>query len=160
MGGGCVRVTYEAQAAIEMEMVSRNTSEVYPCQLRPVSESVHWGETAALPAVRSALEVGLKPLLASVVEDVLREKTLSDIGGKFHRSVARIVGEVSALISEESGLKDVALSGGCFQNRLLLSMTVEELRKRGLQPLLHRNAPTNDGGISLGQAVIGHYALK
>jgi hydrogenase maturation protein HypF len=160
LGGGCVRVTYEAQAAIEMEMVCRNTSEFYPYQLRPVSESVHWGETGGLPPARSALEVGLEPLLASVVEDVLREKTLSEIGSKFHRSVARIVGEVSAFISEEAGLKDIALSGGCFQNRLLLSMAVEELRKRGLQPLLHRNAPTNDGGISLGQAVIGHFSLR
>jgi hydrogenase maturation protein HypF len=160
MGGGCVRATYEAQAAIEMEMVSRDTSESYPYELRPASESIRWGETGGLPPVRSVLEVGLKPLLASVVEDVLAQKLLSDIGSRFHRSLARIVGEVSALISEEAGLKDVALSGGCFQNRLLLKMAVEELRKRGLRPLHHRNAPTNDGGIALGQAAIGHFALK
>jgi len=95
-----------------------------------------------------------------MVEDVLQKKSLADIGSKFHRSLARIVAEVSALISEEAGLKDVALSGGCFQNRLLLKMAIEELRKRGLRPLYHHHAPTNDGGISLGQAAIGHFALK
>jgi hydrogenase maturation protein HypF len=57
-------------------------------------------------------------------------------------------------------LKEVALSGGCFQNRLLLKMAVEELRKHGLRPFHHRHVPTNDGGISLGQAAIGHYALE
>jgi hydrogenase maturation protein HypF len=160
LGGGCVRVTYEAQAAIEMEMVCRNTSEFYPYELRPASESIHWGETGGLPSVRSSTEVSLKPFLASIVEDVLRKKSLPDIGSKFHRTLARIVAEVSTLISEDTGLKEVALSGGCFQNRLLLKMAVEELRKRGLRPLLHRNAPANDGGISLGQAAIGHYALK
>ena len=160
LGGGCVRVTYEAQAAIEMEMVCRNTSQFYPYELRPAPESIHWGETGGLPSVRSSTEVGLKPLLSSTVEDVLLKKSLPDIGSKFHRTLARIVAEVSVLISEEAGLKDVALSGGCFQNRLLLKMAVEELRKQGLRPLLHRNAPTNDGGISLGQAAIGHFALN
>ena len=160
LGGGCVRVTYEAQAAIEMEMGCRNTSESYPYELRPTSESIHWGEAGRLPTVRSSAEVGLKPLLTSMVEDVRQKKTLSEIGSKFHRTLARIVGEVSALISEDTGLKEVALSGGCFQNRLLLKMAVEELRKHGLRPLHHRHVPANDGGISLGQAAIGHFALE
>ena len=71
-----------------------------------------------------------------------------------------MVGEVSSRISEETGLTEVVLSGGCFQNRLLLKLTVEELRKHHLRPLLHRQVPANDGGISLGQAAIGHFALK
>ena len=95
-----------------------------------------------------------------MVEEVRQKKSLSEIGSKFHRTLARIVGEVSALISEDTGLKEVALSGGCFQNRLLLKMAVEELRKHGLHPLHHHHVPTNDGGISLGQAAIGHFALK
>jgi hydrogenase maturation protein HypF len=163
IGGGRIRVTYEAQAAIEMEMVSQSVSEGYSYDLRSSNrspeQSIQWGETGGLPSVRSTLEVGLKPLLTSVVEDVLQKKSLSDVGSKFHRGLATIMGEVCSLIAEQTGLKEIALSGGCFQNRLLLKTAVEELRKRGLRPLLHRNAPTNDGGISLGQAAIGHFSL-
>jgi hydrogenase maturation protein HypF len=53
----------------------------------------------------------------------------------------------------------VALSGGCFQNRLLLRTTLEELQGRGLSPLVHHSIPANDGCISLGQAAIGHFML-
>jgi len=71
-----------------------------------------------------------------------------------------MAGEVSRHIAQSTGLTKVALSGGCFQNRLLVKLTVEELRKHHLKPLLHRQVPSNDGGISLGQAGIGSFALK
>jgi len=160
MAGGCVRVTYEAQAAIEMEMVCQDTVASYSYDLRSKAPSLTWGDVKALPMISSSYEIGLKPMLESIVEEVETGKSLADIGGKFHRSLAKIVGEVTQLISEKTALRKVALSGGCFQNRLLLRMTIEELRKQGLYPLLHRNVPTNDGGISLGQAAIGHFILK
>ena len=160
LGGGRVRVTYEAQAAIEMEMVCQNTSESYPYDLRSTGPSIQWGKGGELPATPSSYEIVLKPMLISMVEDVQQNKSLSEIGSKFHRGLARIVGDTSHLVSEMTGLKKVALSGGCFQNRLLLGMAVEELRRHGLHPLLHHHAPANDGGISLGQAAIGHFALN
>ena len=159
MAGGCVRVSYEAQAAIEMEMVSEDTAASYSYDLRSHAGCLTWGDTKALPMSASSYEVGLKPMLASIVSEVQSGKTLTQIGGRFHRSFAKMVAEVCRLISERTGLKKIALSGGCFQNRLLLKMTVEELRGHGLRPLLHRNVPTNDGGISLGQAAIGHFML-
>jgi hydrogenase maturation protein HypF len=57
-------------------------------------------------------------------------------------------------IARETGLRTVALSGGCFQNRLLLQLTVEALAKGGYHVLTHHQVPCNDGGLSLGQAVI------
>ncbi|RLC89899.1 MAG: hypothetical protein DRI79_05885, partial [Chloroflexi bacterium] len=62
-------------------------------------------------------------------------------------------------IARETGLRTVALSGGCFQNRLLLALVVPRLRDAGFRVLLHRQVPCNDGGISLGQAVIAHFAV-
>lgn len=153
-------MSYEAQAAIEMEMISRITFESYPYDLKPMGPPIHWGVEDALPEIKSSYEIVLQPLLTSIVKDVQENKPLSMIGSTFHRSLARIVGDVSHLISESTGMKEVALSGGCFQNRLLLRMSVEELRKHGLHPLLHHHVPTNDGGLSLGQAVIGHFVLK
>ena len=160
LAGGCLRITYEAQAAIEMEMVCQDTQESYPYDLRTVDRRITWGQTPSLPGSRSSYEIVLKPLLTSLVEEVQKGKTLAQTGAKFHRSLARIVGEVSQLLSKESGLRKVVLSGGCFQNRLLLRMAVEELHKHGLHPLFHHQVPTNDGGLSLGQAAIGHFALE
>ncbi|MBC7258848.1 MAG: carbamoyltransferase HypF [Chloroflexi bacterium] len=159
MAGGRGRVTYEAQAAIEMEMASQLAQgDAYGYFFRR-AEPLSWGDTASLPPLPCAYEVALKPLLAGVVRDVQEGRTLAQIGGRFHRTLAQMAAEVCCLISQATGFTTVALSGGCFQNRLLLAQTVEELRKRGLEPLLHRQVPANDGGLALGQAAIGHFAL-
>ncbi len=160
MAGGRARVTYEAQAAIEMEMVSHaGESEGYGYFFRR-AEPLHWGDTAALPPLACAFEVALKPLLAGVVRDVQAGRTLPEVGSRFHRTLAAMIADTCSLLAQSTGLTVVALSGGCFQNRLLLEQAVGELRRRGLEVLLHRQVPTNDGGVSLGQAAIGHFALE
>ena len=60
-------------------------------------------------------------------------------------------------ISEESGIRTAALTGGCFQNRLLLSLVQDSLTERGMEVLIHHLVPPNDGGIALGQALAGMY---
>jgi hydrogenase maturation protein HypF len=160
MAGCLVRATYEAQAAIEMEMVSEETQQSYPFELRSNHEVQTWGNGKELPGIKTSHEVSLKPLLKALVHEVQTEELFSKIGGKFHRTLARMIAEVSQTISGATGMRKVALSGGCFQNRLLLRMTLEELHSHGLHPLLHHNVPSNDGCISLGQAAIGHFALK
>ncbi len=79
---------------------------------------------------------------------------------RFHRAVSEIVKEMCERLTKRTGIKKVALSGGVFQNRLLLRLTVPTLRKAGFEVLTHRQVPTNDGGISLGQAVIANFAEK
>jgi hydrogenase maturation protein HypF len=69
-----------------------------------------------------------------------------------------MIAEVCERLRAESGLERVALSGGCYQNSLLLSLVLPRLEERGFQVLLHKQVPCNDGGLSLGQAVIAHYA--
>ena len=160
LSGGLTCITYEAQAAIEMEMLCNETRQTYPYELKFKDQHLTWGHINHLPPVSSACEIGLKPLFESIVEDVQSGKSLSQVGSRFHRTLARMIGEVCQLISEKTALRIVALSGGCFQNRLLLRMTLEELKKQGLHPLVHHQIPTNDGGLSLGQAAIGHFALS
>jgi hydrogenase maturation protein HypF len=160
LGGGRLRVSHEAQGAIEMEMVCRDIAESYPYEFQSTGQSMDWGETGCLPEYPFFEEAALRPLLTSVVQDAREGKSISEIGSKFHRTIARMVGEMSHRIAEKTGMKKIVLSGGCFQNRLLLKLAVEELRKHHLQPLLHHQVPTNDGGISLGQAVVGHFALQ
>jgi hydrogenase maturation protein HypF len=74
--------------------------------------------------------------------------------------MAQMVREMCLSISKNTGIKVVALSGGVFQNRLLTRTTVEALDQEGFTVLLHRDVPCNDGGISLGQAVIANFVLS
>ncbi|NLE99660.1 MAG: carbamoyltransferase HypF, partial [Anaerolineales bacterium] len=83
-----------------------------------------------------------------------------EIALRFHITMAETICATCAQIAQETGLNAVALGGGCFQNRLLLALTVPRLREKGLRVLLHRQVPCNDGGISLGQAAIAHAALE
>jgi hydrogenase maturation protein HypF len=159
MSGGLVRATYEAQAAIEMEMVAEEIQQPYAFELRSNHEVQTWGNGKELPCIKTSHEVSLKPLIKSIVHEVQAENSFPKIAGKFHRTLARMIAEVSQTIAGATGIRKVALSGGCFQNRLLLRMTVEELHSHGLHPLVHLNVPSNDGCISLGQAAIGHFAL-
>ena len=76
------------------------------------------------------------------------------IAARFHNGMATMIVRCCAILRARSGLGTVALSGGVFQNILLLERTVAGLEKQGLRVLVHSRVPPNDAGISLGQAVV------
>ena len=128
-------VNYEAQAAIELEMqVDGRVEEAYAFGL---------GE-----------EIDPAPVIRAVVADVQDGAPIGVIAARFHNGVAALVRDVCLRLREESGLNEVALSGGVFQNVVLLERTVALLREAGFTVYIHRLVPPNDAGISLGQAVI------
>lgn len=104
--------------------------------------------------------VRLDPLLKAIVEDLKAGRGPREISAVFHTTLAQMVVEMCEGMREETGLKAVALSGGCFQNRALLGLTLDPLSERGFQVLLHRRVPCNDGGLSLGQAVVASQLFK
>jgi hydrogenase maturation protein HypF len=104
--------------------------------------------------------IRLSGVLAALVAGIEAGETTSEMALCFHATVARMTLEVCERIAEEVALRTVALSGGCFQNRLLLVLTVPALRRAGFQVLLHRQVPCNDGGLSLGQAAIAHFGAQ
>lgn len=135
-------INYEAQAAIEMEALAYDAPDeksTYPFTITG-DNGYH--------------TVKLGSLVAGVAKDVNNGYSIPAIAMKFHNTVAVIALDACHKIRHETGLGTVALSGGCFQNRLLLMKTLEALRSSGFKVLTHRQVPTNDGGISLGQAVI------
>jgi hydrogenase maturation protein HypF len=139
-------VHYEGQAAIELEMIAdHNVGEEYSFQILK-------GER---PMVIDPAEI-----IRGVVHDLVQGIPLSKISGKFHRTVARLIIETCEAIRSKERLNRVVLSGGVFQNIFLLSLVVEGLRKSGFDVHTHHLVPTNDGGISLGQAVIAHMRLS
>jgi hydrogenase maturation protein HypF len=135
-------VAYEAQAAIELEGLSRNAD---------CSESPRYAfgvDAGQLPAV-----VDPAPVLASVIVDQRAGTPSGVIGAKFHRAVADLVVDLAAM--DDSGSQTVALSGGVFQNTLLLRLVLSGLRTKGFRVITHRQVPPNDGGIALGQLLVG-----
>ena len=102
--------------------------------------------------------VRLGGLLSAVVQDVRNKIPAPVISLKFHNSVAQMIVEACRLIARDTGVKQVALSGGVFQNRLLLGLTTSALQGAGFNVLTHHLVPCNDGGVSLGQAVVANFA--
>jgi hydrogenase maturation protein HypF len=141
-------IDYEGQAAVELEMAAHGedtqAQESYPYRLVE-------GEGIRI--------VQLRDLLSAVIEDLHQGISKGRISVKFHNTVARMINKTCHLISDETGISQVALSGGVFQNRLLLKKTVSLLESSDFQVFTHRQVPCNDGGISLGQAVIANFAV-
>jgi len=133
-------VSFEGQAAMELEMLADpGQSIAYPCPL-----SCQDGQIICDPA----------EMVASIVKDHLSGVGANRIAGRFHLSLAIMVEEVCAQLRQQTGLKQVVLSGGVFQNCLLTEMVVSRLEKSGLAVLTHSLVPPNDGGLALGQAVV------
>jgi hydrogenase maturation protein HypF len=138
-------IDYEAQAAIELEMLAPD--KIDKAGAYPFSIEVEGGMRV----------VKLRELLLGVVGDVRDKVPVPEISLKFHNTVAEIVAGMCKLIARESSIKKVALSGGVFQNRLLSRLAVAALKREGFDVLTHRLVPANDGGISLGQAVVANF---
>jgi hydrogenase maturation protein HypF len=138
-------VTFEGQAAIALEMAANpGVTEQYEFDLQQ-------GE----PIV-----VDLRQTIATIVKEVARNRPAAEISARFHNTLSAAIVEVCCRIRESDGLDRVCLSGGVFQNHLLLGLTVAELRRVGFGVFLHAMVPANDGGISLGQAVIANELLR
>lgn len=139
-------VNYEGQAAIEMEMLA--------------SEGLQEGEVVgayALPPLATDAfpwEIDPAPIIRAVVKDIQASVPAPIIAVRFHRTMATCIAAVCDLIRQRQGLNTVCLSGGVFQNMLLLEQTVSLLEEKGFRVYTHHQVPPNDGGICLGQAMV------
>jgi hydrogenase maturation protein HypF len=133
------QVNFEGQAAMELEMLTAGDGRsVYDIEEAAADAS------AILPA----------PIIRGVVRDIQNGLSTAEIGAKFHRTIVALFAEVCTSVRVESELNRVVLSGGCFQNAILLAGLIEELESRKFEVFAHRQVPANDGGISLGQALV------
>jgi hydrogenase maturation protein HypF len=141
--GVCLRVEYEGQAAVELETTA---GKVVSNHLYPFS----------IEAKNGLKIIRIGKLFSAIIEEIRSGRPAPEIAAAFHDTIARIVAQMSLQFSEELGIKTVALSGGVFQNRRLLSRVYADLKKEGLTPMIHKQVPCNDGGISLGQALVAN----
>jgi len=158
-------IDYEGQAAVELEMAALASVITRPVrsEASELEEAIsHVQESYPYRIVedQGIRIVRLKDLLSAVIEDLHQGISKGRISVKFHNTVAQMINEMCRLIADETPMvSGVALSGGVFQNRLLLRKTVSLLESSGFQVFTHRQVPCNDGGISLGQVVIANFAV-
>jgi len=132
-------VTFEAQAAIALE------SRALPGVADRYEFTIDDGEP---------ITIDLRNTIRDIVKDLANGTSAGEISARFHNTLSSLIAETCSRIRDLSGLDRVCLSGGSFQNMVLLHPTVVQLRRHGFQVFLHSMVPANDGGISLGQAAI------
>ncbi|MFH1731890.1 MAG: carbamoyltransferase HypF [Planctomycetota bacterium] len=144
--GVCTRRTYEGQPAIELEGVADpEAAGSYPIQL------IERG---------GQLEVDGAAILAAICEDRDAGMEIPRVAGRFHNTIADVVLEYAAAARDRTGLSDVCLSGGCFQNALLLEKSAAGLAAAGFAVHRHRLVPPNDGCVALGQLVVAAHTRQ
>jgi hydrogenase maturation protein HypF len=149
------RVSYEGQAAIELEMIieEKNGNRNEEKNGNRNKNKEKYGYEYEITGDRCFI-IDHGKIIEGVIDDLHSNVPKKMISLKFHNTVAEMIAEVCEKISEIYGLSEVVLSGGVFQNRFLLSKTFNLLTDRKLRVHVHHQVPTNDGGISLGQTVI------
>jgi len=144
------RVSYEGQAAMELEGLARGETDLtLPFAIRKAAPA----ESPASSGCGPIHVLDLLPAVRSITTALLEGRPRAEIARAFHDLLPGAMAAVAERIREETGLDRIVLSGGCFQNRRLLAGSLEAFRKAGFKTFHHRLVPTNDGGISLGQAV-------
>ena len=133
------RVTFQGQAAMELESISQKSA-------RGLYE-YGWDE-------KDIRTIDVNPMIRGIVFDILNGVNTSIIGGKFHNTLVRLFADLCGIIGKETGIDKVVLSGGVFVNNILLDGLVRALHDIGFQVFTHMLVPTNDGGLALGQAII------
>lgn len=140
------RVDYEAEAAIELEGLARAGTGAASHRYRfRLDDHGRDAATIADPG----------PVVRAVVEDVLADVPVPQIARAFHHAVATLIVDLAEVCREQTSLSTVALGGGVFQNALLVELADAALTEAGFSVLLPRVLPPNDGGIALGQILIG-----
>ncbi len=141
--GLCRTSTFEGEAAMALQFAAE--------------ESDAAGEGFDLPTIHMAEDgqilLPTTALFAEIVKRRLSGENVSALAAVFHVSLAKMIGAGCRAVRDRTGVSAVALSGGVFQNTLLLRLVEQNLRKNGFEVLRHRMIPANDGGLSLGQAV-------
>ena len=137
-------INYEGQAAIELEA-------------RAAGEPLEGPDGYGMELVEgdgAQLVLDPAPLLGRVVADTRAGVPLAVVSAGFHAGLGRGVAEAALRLARSQGLGTVALSGGAFQNARLTAILERQLGGAGLEVLVHRRVPPNDGGISIGQAAV------
>jgi hydrogenase maturation protein HypF len=155
------RISYEAQAAIELEILAAQASDAEAELMRWSSRETGMAGSPPLFLTMPVGEDGIidhRPLIGALADRMLAGCSASTLARAFHLAVADAVADSAGQVANRTGVRTVGLTGGVFQNVLLTAMCRARLEARGLAVLTHRLVPPNDGGLALGQVAIAALA--
>lgn len=141
-----MHITYDAQAAIELEsVIEPDVTDSYPYSIKEKEEK---------------LEVGYEEILSGILRDRKDGRTASYISAKFHNTVCEATIDCVCKIRSKCGIDDIVLGGGVFENAYLMKNMKRGLKEQGFNTYNNMRIPTNDGGIAFGQAAAAAQLLK
>ncbi|MFY0609553.1 MAG: carbamoyltransferase HypF [Candidatus Atelocyanobacterium thalassa] len=134
--GICYENTFEGQSSMMLEhaTISSETEDSYTYTIRETK----------YPYI-----VDWKPIIKEIIQDLLSKVPYGEISVKFHNTLAEIIVDIAKI----SQIKNILLTGGCFQNKYLTERVIFRLEQENLVPFFHKHIPSNDGGIALGQII-------
>ena len=135
--------TYEGQGAVLLEAAAAETEDAYPVVLDGEPLRFDW-----------------RPVIRAMVEDRDAGVPTAEIAGRFHNTLVRMAVEQCRAAREKTGICDVVLSGGTFQNMILMNRLPAALEKEGFRVWRHQRVSPNDEGLSLGQLMIGEAYME
>lgn len=141
------KVSFEGQAAMGLEMLATGSSG------KPYPFEISRGKNK--PDI-----LDMTSMIRAVIADINKGESSTKIAASFHQTMIDAFMLMTDRMREEKGLDRVVLSGGCFQNKILLEGTVDKLKFSGFDVYCHKQVPANDGGISLGQTVVAATLLQ
>jgi hydrogenase maturation protein HypF len=140
-------ITYEAEAAMNLEALAGEAAREDRCYAFTIR--------AGAPA-----RIGWQGVVREIAADAIAGVSAQAIAARFHRGVAKMIAEACTRLRAEGAGNVAGLTGGVFQNALLLRQAIEELHRAGFEVLCHERVPANDGGLALGQAVLGRVGFS
>jgi hydrogenase maturation protein HypF len=138
--------SYEGQAAIEMEAIAN--VNILNNDKETINYPFKFKKLAKIYCIDPA------PMWEGILQDLKQQISPSEIAAKFHISLATLITQIVKQLNQEYQFNQVVLTGGVFQNQILLQQTSKRLKALGINVLSHSIVPANDGGLSLGQTVI------
>jgi hydrogenase maturation protein HypF len=137
-------IAFEGEAAMALEAATREgIEEAYPFEIE----------------TKDPWQIDMRPAIAALVGEALAQSETGLMAAKFHNTLVAVITELSLRLRTVEGLNRVCLSGGTFQNMYLLERAVSRLGQCGFEVFINSKVPANDGGISLGQAVVANAVI-
>jgi hydrogenase maturation protein HypF len=158
--------TFEGQGAMELDLLAATAQKGNPLPYEieesmtpdisfPVLSGTLAGvQLSPVPTTQTTYILDMRPAIRAIVGRVLSGGNTAQLALDFHETLMDAFHVIVRRLRDETGLRTVALSGGCWQNRIMASHFPDRLRKDGFEVLINRLVPVNDGGISLGQAYV------